>query len=177
MQKKEFIPSPLKTRFFRFCAVLLVIAALAVAWGANQLSSYKNAHAAAANIVIGFVNLNVKNNTIYASPRLTYNAAQNANIPMVFHIHLNTATGPVLYTSSISTNATGQIIADNVPMTATASAPAGTVTFPNNGTWILNFHDTTLPHNAGTPAVAVGHATVVNLLNNGTFAVASGFTQ
>lgn len=111
--------------------------------------------------MIGWVDLNVTNNTIYASPRLTYNAAQNANIPMAFHIHLNTATGPILYAGSISTNATGQIIADNVPMIATSNAPTGTVVFPANSTWILNVHDTTLPHAAGTPAVAVGHATIV----------------
>jgi hypothetical protein len=145
--------------------------------GANQFSSYKNAHAAASNLVIGWVNLVVQNNTVYASPRLAYNAANNANIPMVFHIHLNTATGPALYGASISTDAKGLIIADNVPMKATANAPTGTVVFPNNGTWVLNFHDTTLPHDAGTPAVAVGHATIVDILNNGTTAIVSGFTQ
>ena len=188
MQNKEFPTKQLKSRLFGFGAGFLVIVALVSVWGVIQSKPPTNVHAAGpigtpsispvSNLVVGRVDLKVnKDNTIEASMHLFYMAAVNANIPMAFHIHLNTAKGPVAYTGSISTDAHGSIIANHVLMTATENAPKGPVVFPTNGTWILNFHDTTLPHAAGTPPVAVGHAPIVNIKNDGKTAVVSGFQQ
>src|SRR5689334_18695125 len=117
MEKKEVSSKLLKTRLFRLGALLLVIVALVVALGVTQLNLRKSNANPAVNIVVGRVDLKVKNNTIFASMRLMYFGEKRANIPMAFHIHRDTAKGPVLYTGSISTDANGMINTNNVPMT------------------------------------------------------------
>jgi hypothetical protein len=191
MQENNISAKQLKTRLFGFGASFLVLVALLSVWSVIHFNPSKTADAAAMpkkntvqcvsspfNLVVGNVDLKVKkDNTIEASMHLFYVATANANIPMVFHIHLNTATGPVAYTGSASTDAHGWIIANHILMTATEHAPKGPVVFPTNGTWILNFHDTTLSHKAGTPPVAIGHAPIVDIKSGGTTAVVTGFLQ
>jgi hypothetical protein len=135
------------------------------------------------HLVIGKVDLNIikdqttKHTIIEANMHLFYIATANAKKPLVFHIHLNSATGPVAYTGSVSTDALGWILAQHVKMTATTHAPSDLQTFPTHGTWILNFHDTTLPHQADTPPVAVGHAPINAIDHSGKSALVTGFWQ